>query len=117
MQNLLIKYTPSHIYNNLNSNGENTAFVHLSEVFLINDASLKEREPTVRKVSTSDGSPVFQAKWCKGNGKTFLVIGLKNGVQVITRQRYGSNFDQRFTILMVPKCCIPPLSQPTMRWV
>lgn len=82
MQQLSIKYTPSHLYNNLSSNGENTAFVHLSEVVLVSDASLKEKEPLVRKVNTKDASPVYQAKWCKGNGKTFLTVGLRNSVQV-----------------------------------
>jgi hypothetical protein len=82
MQNLPLKYTPSYLYNNLSSNGENTAFVHNSEVFLINDVSLGEKEPKLKKVSTRDASPVYQAKWCKSNGKIFLTLGLKNGVQV-----------------------------------
>ncbi len=81
---LQLKVTPSHLYNNLTSNGSWACYVHLSEVYMINEPSiLGKKQLHIKKLQTKSATPVQQVKWVKISGKYYLVLALKNGVQVM----------------------------------
>jgi hypothetical protein len=83
ISSLPIKASASLAYNNFTTNGSWACYVHLSEVHMISESSLNgKKQANIKKFQTKEGIPVMQAKWCKVLGKSFLVLALKNGVQV-----------------------------------
>ena len=82
MEPVPIKPTPSYLYNNLSSNGQWSCFVSNSEVYLLNDAQLSKKQAQFKKLQTKDASPIHQVKWIKISGKYYIVLALKNSLQV-----------------------------------
>jgi hypothetical protein len=73
---LVLRASPSLLYNNLSSCGGHLAYAHVNEVHLITASNVTSRLPL------RDRAQVMQVRWCNVRDVDVLVVASVSGVQV-----------------------------------